>query len=113
MSESNPQEEMRQRTLDTDQQRFQLEQAKAEFEMNSVIAANKLDQVRLDLDRERLELEKTKSKSENKFLNRNSGAIITALVSLAAVLVSLGQVGASWVSKKLELQTIEKQKDKE
>ncbi|MEK6320044.1 MAG: carboxypeptidase-like regulatory domain-containing protein [Acidobacteriota bacterium] len=76
------------------------------------------------MERERLEIDKSKAALDHRFWNRNSGTLIMAVVSLAAVIVSLGQVWASKVSKdreleitslqkKVELEVLDKQKEKE
>jgi hypothetical protein len=99
------------------------------------MTSDEIEATKLQIERERLEadkgienakleIEKLKLKHEQKFWNRNSGALIAAFVSLAAVIVSSGQVISTWVSqnrqlelatlqKGQELEMIEKQKEKE
>src|SRR6185503_191793 len=55
-----------------------------------------IEKQRLDLEKQRFDVEKLKTQSEKQFLNQHFGAVITALVSLAAIVVSLSQV---WVAK--------------
>ena len=59
-------------------------------------AQQDLGEARLQLERERLEIERAKSAFDLRFLNRNLATVITAAISLAAVLVSFSQV---WVAK--------------
>ena len=54
---------------------------------------------RLAIERERLELDKLRAKQDNRFVNR----YIAALVSLAAVLVTAGQIWVQYISKDREI----------
>lgn len=63
-----------------------------------------IEEGRLAVERERLELERRKASVDERFLNRNLGTVITAIVSLAAVLVSLSQVWVAWSAKERELE---------
>lgn len=85
---------------------------------------DEIEILKLNLERERfelqknienskLEIEKLKIGREQKFWNRNSGALITATVSLAAVIVSLGQVWSTWISQDKQLQIAALQKGQE
>jgi hypothetical protein len=51
-----------------------------------------LDQARLEIDRDRLRIEEEKVRLERKLINRHFGAIIAALVSIGALVVSVGQI---------------------
>lgn len=71
---------------------------------------------RLRLEQDKLDLEKERAKNEERFLNKNFGSIIAAVVSAAAVLVSAMQV---WIAfnevplKQQELETkVQEQKTK-
>jgi hypothetical protein len=44
------------------------------------------------IEKDRLELEKAKAAMDRKLLNKHLGAVITATISLAAILVSIGQI---------------------
>lgn len=91
---------------------------------SAMLTAAEIENARLQVERERLEIDKSKAALDHRFWNRNSGTLIMAVVSLAAVIVSLGQVWASKVSKdkeleitslqkKVELEVLDKQKEKE
>jgi hypothetical protein len=91
---------------------------------NHVKTADEVEKAKLNIERERLELqkaietsklelEKLKLEREQKFWNKNSGTLITALVSLAAVIVSLGQVVSTWISQDKQLQIATLQKGQE
>lgn len=73
----------------------------------------KIEIARLELERERLEVEKAKALSDQRFWVKNFGTSITAIVSLAAVLVSLSQVWVASIQKDKELAVAQSQKDKE
>lgn len=77
------------------------------------MTSEELEVERFRVDRERLEIEKTRAASDQKFLNRNLGTVITAVVSLAAILVSLGQVWVAKISKDREISMMQSQKDNE
>ncbi|MBC7908946.1 MAG: hypothetical protein H7Y30_00495 [Pyrinomonadaceae bacterium] len=92
--------------------------------MTDVKPPNTIEEARLEVERERLKLEQAKVHLENKFWNKHTGTFITAMISLAAVIVSLGQVWVAKISKdkelqitslqkKLEIDMIDKQKEKE
>jgi hypothetical protein len=68
-----------------------------------------IETARLKIDRQRLELDKSKAEREKRFWNKNSTSI-TALVSLAAVIVSLSQVWVAKISKDKELEITSLQK---
>ena len=72
-----------------------------------------LERERLSLERERLEIEKLRQKSETKFSQRNSAALISAAVSLAAVIVSASQVWVAHVGKAKEIEIAQLQKRQE
>jgi hypothetical protein len=95
-----------------------------ESKTNYVEPSNETERLKLGLERERfdlqksieiskLEIEKLKIERELKFWNRNLGVLITAAVSLAAVIVSLGQVWSTWISQNKQLQIVALQKEKE
>jgi hypothetical protein len=77
-----------------------------------------------EIEKERLEIEKTKLDLETRFWNKNAGTVITATVSLVAIIVSLAQVWVAKISrdtelqvttlqKRLEIEVLDKQKEKE
>ncbi|HWS85782.1 MAG TPA: hypothetical protein VN282_02230 [Pyrinomonadaceae bacterium] len=87
-------------------------------------SAEEIEASRLDLERERLELDKTiatsrleferqKSDRENKFWNRNSGVLITGLISLAALMVTATQIWTAKLQKDREIEMSDRQKDRE
>jgi hypothetical protein len=95
---------------------------------NSTKSVEELEASRLELERERLELDKTtetsrleferqKLERENKFLNRNSGVLITGLITLAAVLVTWitqnKQMEIAQLQKNREIEMSDRQKDRE
>jgi len=67
----------------------------------------------LEIERERLAIDKARALQEERFWFKNSGTVITALVSLAAVVVSLTQVWTASISKAAELARLDQQKEKE
>ena len=77
----------------------------------------KLERDRLDfeksIERERMDFEKDKAKSDQKFLNRNSGIIISAAVSFAAVVVSIAQVWNTRTPNQTEINVATEQKESE
>lgn len=85
---------------------------------------DEIEAEKLNLERERLELqrtietaklgfEKSKLEHEHKFWNRNSGVLITGLISLAAVMVTLGQVWSTSITQKEQMKIAEFQKNRE
>lgn len=62
-----------------------------------------IEAVRLELERERLLLEQRRTKREGRLLNRHFGAIITAVVSIAAVFVSYAQIHVAYINKSRDL----------
>lgn len=72
-----------------------------------------LDAEHLAIERERLELERKKTERESGFFNRNAGAIIGALVSVAAVFASVFQNIYSSQQHAEELRLEKEQKDRE
>ena len=81
--------------------------------MSIPITPIELEMERLKIERERLEIEKTKAASDQMFFNRNLGTVITAVVSLAAVLVSVSKVWVAKISKDKEIAVSQAQKEKE
>jgi hypothetical protein len=73
----------------------------------------KIEIARLRLESERLEVEKAKAVSDQRFWVRNFGTSITAIISLAAVLVSLSQVWVASIQKDKELAITQSQREKE
>jgi hypothetical protein len=67
------------------------------------------------LEVKRYALERYKTRHEHRFLSRNLGVLISAAISLSAVLVSLGQVWVAKISKEKELAvaSLQKQADNE
>lgn len=72
-----------------------------------------LEQARLDIERQRLDLDRSKAEREKSFLRINSGILISAAVSLAAIVVSIAQVWVTKISKDKELQIVSIQKKSE
>jgi len=68
---------------------------------------------RLEIERGRFELEKAKSELRQSFFGRNSSILVPAAVSFAAVVVSLGQVWVTKISKDKELELAALQKNQE
>jgi hypothetical protein len=73
----------------------------------------KIELLRLQLDSERLAAERRKFKSEQKFLTKHFAAVLTAIISLAAVLVSFSQVWVAKIHQEKELSVAQSQKDRE
>ena len=69
-----------------------------------------IQEVKLEMERERLELDKFRARLDTRFFRANSGVLISAAVSLAALIVSLGQVWVTKISKDKELQVATLQK---
>ena len=71
-----------------------------------------VEQAKLQLEKERFELEQSRAKREEKFFNKNFGAIITLMVSIAAMVVSGAQVYVAHVEKNrdVELKNIESER---
>ncbi|HXT62509.1 MAG TPA: hypothetical protein VN696_05690 [Pyrinomonadaceae bacterium] len=61
-----------------------------------------LNQAKHELERERFEFDKQCSRLENKFLHRNSAAIISASISIAVLSVSIAQVWVARIDKQRE-----------
>ena len=78
-----------------------------------MVDKTEIEKARLDIERERLELDKSKSRFERSFFRANSGVLISAAVSLAALIVSLGQVWVTKISKDKELEVATLQKNLE
>lgn len=72
---------------------------------------------RLELERERLsvesQIERERLSFDQKFAHRHMGAIITAIVSLAAVIVSGTQVWVATIHKERDTQIAREQKERE
>lgn len=62
------------------------------------------DRRETELARKQLELEKAQAEIAKGFLNRNTGILISAAISLAEVIVSLGQVWVSAIEKNKEIE---------
>jgi hypothetical protein len=72
-----------------------------------------LEERKFRLERERLEIEKQRLTADNSFINRNSSAIISAAVSLAAIIVSITQIWVAEIQKQREYELNRQQKEKE
>jgi len=83
-----------------------------------------IEKAQLALERKQLEVDKAVAERDRNFFNRNTGVLISAAVSFAAVVVSLGQVWVTTISKnneleittlqrKAEIESQERQKDRE
>jgi len=68
---------------------------------------------RLKIDQDRLELDRQKAEQDRRFWIKNFGTVITTTVSLAAVLVTTGQLWLAKISKDKEIAVTSAQKDKE
>ena len=65
-----------------------------------------VEQVKLQLERERFEWEKRRAKHEDSFFNRHFHVIITAVISISAVLISGVQVYVAHIEKKRDIELI-------
>jgi hypothetical protein len=83
------------------------------YERPKAMASDEVEQARLDIERERLALDKVKAARDGRFLRANSGVLISAAVSFAALIVSAGQVWVTKISKEKELQVASVQKQTE
>ena len=81
--------------------------------MSAKLTSEEIEKARLEIERERLNLEKVRAEAEKRFVNKNLGTIVTAIVSLAAIIVSIGQVWVSYIQKEKELVLSSAQKFKE
>jgi hypothetical protein len=68
-----------------------------------------IEAAKLEIERQRFALDQTKAQHDNTFLKRNAGVIISAAVSFAAVVVSVGQVWSTQISRDNELQIAREQ----
>lgn len=68
------------------------------------MSSDDFEEARLSIERDRLELDKSKAAFERRFLRANSGVLISAAVSFAALIVSVGHVWVTNISKKQELE---------
>lgn len=73
----------------------------------------RIEVARFRLDNERLDLEKERALADKRFWVKNFGTAITAIISMAAILVSLSQVWVASIQKEKELAIAQAQKDKE
>jgi Carboxypeptidase regulatory-like domain len=78
-----------------------------------MMTEQELEIERLEIERERLQIDKEKAAQEKRFWARNFATIVTTIVSLAAVLVTLGQVWMTNISKEKEIAIAREQKEKE
>lgn len=74
---------------------------------------NDIDKKRLELDRKQEEIEKNKVKVGQKFTNKYLGTIITAIISLAALIISATQVYIAFINKDKEISLTQLQLDRE
>lgn len=72
-----------------------------------------IEKSKLEIERAKLEIERMRAEREQRFWYKHSATLITALVSLAAVIVSSGQVLSTWIAKNRELQIASIQKQVE
>jgi hypothetical protein len=63
-----------------------------------------INESRLEIEKERLQIERRKAALENRFLNRHFGALIAAMVSVGAVMVSGAQIWVAYIGKEKELE---------
>ncbi|MGX9728223.1 MAG: tetratricopeptide repeat protein [Candidatus Electronema sp. VV] len=64
----------------------------------------KVERLQLEVEKERLDFEKRKTEGINSLLVKNFGMLITASISLVAVLVSASQVWVAYINKARELE---------
>jgi len=85
---------------------------------------DEFEKAQLALERKQLELDKAAAERDRNFFNRNTGVLISAAVSFAAVIVSIAQVWVTTISKnkeveittlqhKAEIESQQRQKDRE
>ena len=96
-----------------DAEKFQLEKLKAENDHLLQEKRLELENEKQKLDREKFEFEKSKTEKTERFINKNVGTVITAIVSLTAVVVSLGQVWVTRENIRYATEASERQKNKE
>ena len=72
-----------------------------------------LNEDKFKLERERFEFEKETAVRERRFLYRNSAAVITAAISLAALAVSISQVWVEHIRKEREIEVTQGKNDQE
>jgi hypothetical protein len=100
------------------------EKSEGKTQSSHIKTADEIEVAKLEIERERLELqkaidtsklefEKLKLEREHKFWNRNSGVLITGLISFAAVMVSVGQVWSTSIIQNRQMQIAEFQKNRE
>ncbi|NIM11906.1 MAG: hypothetical protein GTO45_07305 [Candidatus Aminicenantes bacterium] len=65
---------------------------------------NDIEKEKLELERLRLDVEREKIKAEKRFTSKHLGTIITALISVAALIVSAAQVYIATVNKDKEME---------
>lgn len=82
-------------------------------QMTDADSVDDIAAAQLDIDRERLRIEQRKVDVENRFWNKNVGTVITAMISLVAIIVSLAQVWVAKISKDKEIQITSIQKKSE
>lgn len=68
---------------------------------------------RLALEREKLELERLRLEREGRFMTRHLGAVLTGIVSIAAVVVSASQVWVARTDRLRELEAASRQRERE
>lgn len=73
------------------------------------------EEQRLALERQRLDIEKGRTEMEQKFFRKNVGVLLTAAISVAAVLVSATQIGVAYITKdkEIEINRVTAEKDQE
>jgi len=77
------------------------------------VTEEQLNEDKFKLERERFEFEKETAVRERRFLYRNSAAVITAAISLAALAVSISQVWVEHIRKDREIAVTQVKNDKE
>jgi hypothetical protein len=80
-----------------------------------VMSNTNYEEQRLALERQRLDIEKGRTEMEQKFFRKNLGVLLTAAISLAAVLVSGTQIGVAYITKEkeIEINRVNADKDQE
>lgn len=86
---------------------------KTEAEIEAIKQKTRLEQEQLNLATNKFAFEQKQANRSDRFLNKNLGTVITAIVSLTAVLVTGGQIWITYISKNNELELLRKQKEQE
>lgn len=99
-----------QKDINLDVEKLQLEKLKAENDLSLQEKRLDLEIEKLKLDRDKFTFEQAKTDKTERFINKNVGTVITAVVAFAAVLVSSSQVWVAYITKDKELKVAQEQK---